>query len=56
MMSPEKNSVFLKLMLDYIACLNRTARFTFPYLDIQDSIALNKNLADKISKQLRTNE
>ena len=56
MMSSEKYSLFLKMMLDYIGCLNKTARFTFPYIDIQDSISLNINLAEKISKQLRSND
>ena len=43
-------------MLDYISCLNRTARFTFPYLNIQDSISLNSILAETLSKQLRSND
>jgi hypothetical protein len=54
--TPEKTSTFLKMSLDYVGCLNKTSRFGFPYLDIQDSIPLSRSLAEHVSQQLRANE
>ena len=54
--SSANSSVFLKLSLDYISCLNQTSRFSYPYLDIQDSIPLSNSLAEQVSHQLRLKE
>lgn len=54
--TPEKYSDFLKAVIEYINCLNKSHRLSFPYLNIQDTMSLQSSLPAKLSQQLRINE
>ena len=54
--TPEKYSNFLKAIIEYINCLNKSHRLSFPDLNIQDAMSLQSSLPTKLSQQLRINE